>query len=1828
MTMLGRVSPFESSFRSVAFSQIAAFLFFASFFHGFTVVVAADAVFSVDPSNGQDLASCGAATPCRTINYAMRARRASAVRLSEGTFRETSISFDDSTLRYHVSGLRGTSVIDCGGSGPAFIVSNTSIAIEGVAFQNCANINVQSTGGAVFSHSSAVFVTNCAFYNNTAESGGAVGAISSNITVTSSVFENNTVSCSNTSSACSVWGGAIGTVESHSVTIMNSTFKSNSVNLDMTGVNGIAISAAAGGGCVSVMYNSDANGTRVIFDRNVFTNCAVLVSGSRNSQSRASGVQYGSAYGGAVSIFYGFRAVSLLRLWDAESSFINNVCHHAMIDAVVGIGGNVYGGCLSVNAGAVSVNASGLAPIPSTFVDRMHLNVRNNTLKDCSAVISMIALSNGTNAYGGGVSVSIGAYSYSREGSTNFPGNTSVSSSSYVVSSNTLTNCSATTSTSASLSASSSGSNAYGGGVSFAVGVFSYSNIFGGFNIISGYTNVSSSSYTISSNTLTNCDASSVTSASSSSESFGSNAYGGGVSIAVGAYSYSRYKSKGKSDISGPTSVSSSSYTISNNTLTNCSASSIVSSYSFDSSSSSSLSFSSFSSSSSGSNAYGGGVSVAVGAYSYSYGGFNGISGSTSVSNSNYTISSNTLTNCSASSSTSTYPSSFSATSSASSFGSNAYGGGVAVHVGAYAYSMFINQGGSQISGLTAVSSNSYIISNNTLTNCSASSSTSSDSPLFLASSSTSSSGANAYGGGISFSVCAYSYGRESASEVTGAVLVSNSIYVISWNIIAHCNAATSILGPSSDFSFSVSSSGSSFISSSGSNSYGGGISVAVGVYSYSKGYFSGIPSSTSVSSSSYIISSNTLANCSASSSSSSLSSFSFASSFISSFGSNSYGGGVSVAFGAYSFPQEDQVQIGGIFVTSCIVELFNVSCVNCTSSSSNAGLSNAAFSFGGAISTTFESYVYPRISKSSPSATLGSSLKISNCNFSKSVTSSSASACSPGGCSAAGGALFISILRADVVVHSSFFSDCSVRTGCAAPSSQTYSLGGGVAIFRAGIVAIHATNVTYCRACGVRGAINVLVGGGGVFVQDTKSVSLFRSSISASSVEDAFSVRVVPSGGGAIFTKNISFVQLSNSKIYNNSDSASSGIIVLLQPISSSDLTVSITDGSIISTDLSMSMFLPILNIFCGQVCSEEQQKRIYLNLRGSSLVAQAPHDQRYASAMVLSLPRWLTVSANNSFLNCGFKGIDSIAVLVKSDSNRTFVTCAPCEKPFSVALTSSSVELSSFASLALQSGTLGSCRPLALKSLNSFSDKEQQCPFGFSFCSTVANINVGFWTSSAANGSFSDATRCPSNYCGCRNIPNYKQTSCQIFPPFAVEYQPGDALCNGNRTGILCGGCKPNFTQSLNGFSCISNEVCQQNMGWVWAISVLGYLMYSVYIVLKSLKTKSDGLVMCVLFYGQISSFAGIPPNAKAQSQSAAELMWLSKITQFESVLSLYENSCYGPNMGAYEATLAQLSGPAIVFCGSLLLTAAAGRLQLKFTDLFRTHNLEFGQSFNVVLINVLLLLFSSVTHVIFQLITCVDLQDSVENEPKRVFIDGTKACSGSQYNVLIAASVLLSVAPILFCAGLKFDKISSHTRSVVCSSYTDSRHYWIAVQLVFRFAVTVISAAFSDAPSLAAMAMCICTVFNLLMLVLFRPYIGLRTHCMDVICQAFLVVQFLLQIVARASESMGLSLPEGNRFYNAVNAAALASFILRFVAVSASCIYLLMLSPCRYIPFAVCGVLIVLDVALPPLQKVLEKNGRFEIYWVQRLRMTRRGTNAEPEAAKISDFENQLL
>ena len=98
-----------------------------------------------------------------------------------------------------------------------------------------------------------------------------------------------------------------------------------------------------------------------------------------------------------------------------------------------------------------------------------------------------------------------------------------------------------------------------------------------------------------------------------------------------------------------------------------------------------------------------------------------------------------------------------------------------------------------------------------------------------------------------------------------------------------------------------------------------------------------------------------------------------------------------------------------------------------------------------------------------------------------------------------------------------------------------------------------------------------------------------------------------------------------------------------------------------------------------------------------------------------------------------------------------------------------------------------------------------------------------------------------------------------------------------------------------------------------------------------------------MCVIFYGQLSSFASLPSQLFRESEKSGISGWFSKVAQFGSILSFYDNSCFGLNMGAYEATVAQLCGPAIVLSAALLMSANAKRFLPRLSDFLQKNEID---------------------------------------------------------------------------------------------------------------------------------------------------------------------------------------------------------------------------------------------------------------------------------------------
>ena len=333
-----------------------------------------------------------------------------------------------------------------------------------------------------------------------------------------------------------------------------------------------------------------------------------------------------------------------------------------------------------------------------------------------------------------------------------------------------------------------------------------------------------------------------------------------------------------------------------------------------------------------------------------------------------------------------------------------------------------------------------------------------------------------------------------------------------------------------------------------------------------------------------------------------------------------------------------------------------------------------------------------------------------------------------------------------------------------------------------------------------------------------------------------------------------------------------------------------------------------------------------------------------------------------------------------------------------------------------------------------------------------------------------------------------------------------------------------------------------------------------------------------MCLLFYGKMWLFASVSQSGSSGSGTtrSATSAWFARVTQFESITSLYSQTCYGTSMSAYNVTAAQLTGPAIVLVFAIALTLALKRA----LPLLERRKINVVVSTPATLSVVILLLFSSVTTVAFKLVTCAKITDSNNNVIWNVvFIDGTVECNDSKWKGLIAVIVLLCPFPLVFAAALRWKRLPHNVRDAVCSAYSESRFYWGAVTLFFRLVMSIVFATIREYPSTAALVQSFLSMAMLPLLTYQKPYRAASTYHLDVLCYVSLAMQFVLEVLVRDSDSLGVSPSTDNPFSGILNAAVGVNAALRYVQPSSTAIVVLLKTSmislharCRYVPFVV--------------------------------------------------------
>jgi predicted outer membrane repeat protein len=182
----------------------------------------------------------------------------------------------------------------------------------------------------------------------------------------------------------------------------------------------------------------------------------------------------------------------------------------------------------------------------------------------------------------------------------------------------------------------------------------------------------------------------------------------------------------------------------------------------------------------------------------------------------------------------------------------------------------------------------------------------------------------------------------------------------------------------------------------------------------------------------------------------------------------------------------------------------------------------------------------------------------------------------------------------------------------------------------------------------------------------------------------------------------------------------------------------------------------------------------------------------------------------------------------------------------------------------------------------------------------------HVNYYANNMSDSGVIVYDHCPYDFC--RILPN----------PLPLSlYHPGDQ-CNYNRSGILCGSCKTNFSLSLG------SSVCQQcSKPWMAAIITIGIAFAGLLIVVFLMFlnfTVSIGTINGLIFYANIVQANKIFffPNDAAKSFLSVFIAWLN--------LDLGIETCLYDGMDAYAKTWLQFLFPAYIWAIVIIIIVSS--------------------------------------------------------------------------------------------------------------------------------------------------------------------------------------------------------------------------------------------------------------------------------------------------------------
>jgi hypothetical protein len=789
-------------------------------------------------------------------------------------------------------------------------------------------------------------------------------------------------------------------------------------------------------------------------------------------------------------------------------------------------------------------------------------------------------------------------------------------------------------------------------------------------------------------------------------------------------------------------------------------------------------------------------------------------------------------------------------------------------------------------------------------------------------------------------------------------------------------------------------------------------------------------------------------------------------------------------------------------------VSLIRSRFTNCSALSLTENSLGTANVYGGAFAMLHSSEVSNfRVGILQPSSqgdsAIGSSLSILilNSDFFECFVSSDASYGRLGAANGGGGAIYaFSVALSSFRVTQCMFSSNSVAVRLADDSKVSFCFGGALAVEDSRYSGSFVFTMSSCAFFNnsVKGALSnrMAVQGGAVHVSRAARVSVTGTNFTNCSITGAIgsdSSSVISGGSSMVttLTRNVSINQcVFDSSEGQDASGTSTGLLIL--SANSSGAHVLVAGSTFVSSAVVFSVRC-VSNDHTGYVLDLCVTPNIILkDSKMLQLASETLPDFNATGSRLMTLQNPQFISFQKTNMRCALPQFAAFKEQTgKSSSNTMAYSCKPC-LPFHISLAATEVSLEKLSNAQL----VDRCFPASNTST---------CPFAVKDCTTFVNVSSGFWTNISELGWLEEARRCPRGYCGCAHSIN---GTCRLPPLISIDTQR-DTLCNGNRTGRLCGGCPVNFTQSMDGRSCISNAECAKNLWWVWTVTILAFAAFSLYIVV-SCRKRADGALACLLFYFQMSSFADDTGELNTYT--------IFEYSQARSIVAMYEGACYAPDMSAYSATVFKLVGPLFVLLFAVAWTGIIRQLQPELQQ----RNVDFSATYSGTLAVTALFVFSSVSSVVFSLVECSGYSGGYAV----VFIDGTVPCNDVKWQVLVFIAALLFIFPLAFAAALRFEKLSQSARDAVCSKFTGPMSYWAAVTLSFRLLISVTQFLRVDYPNMMAFVRLFLSIGVLFLLAHLRPYVHNRTLWVDVACYVCLIAQFGLQIITATRQYLGVS------------------------------------------------------------------------------------------------------